>query len=107
MNRFPKPRRRAVLLLAACCAAFAWDLTRPAADQWGAAAAVAAIHAYQRTLAPVLRLTGAQCHFTPTCSHYAEASIRRNGLAAGGWRAVKRVARCGPWTPMGTIDWPD
>ena len=49
---------------------------------------------------------GVQCRFTPTCSHYGEACIRQFGAMRGGWLAMKRVLRCGPWTPMGTDDPP-
>jgi len=82
------------------------DLARAPDRQFLAAAAVTAIHAYQLTLSPIVARTGVRCHFSPTCSHYAEASIRRHGLVAGGWLAVRRVVRCGPWTPMGTVDLP-
>ena len=67
---------------------------------------IAGIHAYQRTLAPVLARAGVRCRFTPTCSHYAEAVIARDGLLSGGWKAARRLARCGPWTPLGTADEP-
>jgi uncharacterized protein len=67
---------------------------------------VSAIHLYQRTLGPLLGAAGARCHFTPSCSRYAEASIGKYGLLVGGWRAAKRIARCNPWTPMGTVDLP-
>jgi len=68
--------------------------------------AIAALHGYQRTLAPLVGRAGVRCRFTPTCSHYAEVVIARDGLALGGWKAAKRVARCGPWTPTGTVDQP-
>ena len=72
----------------------------------GHAMAIGGIHAYQRTVAPLLTLAGTKCRFTPTCSHYAEIAITREGLWAGGWKAARRVARCGPWTPTGTRDEP-
>jgi putative membrane protein insertion efficiency factor len=72
----------------------------------GQAVAVGGIHAYQRTVAPLLTLAGATCRFTPSCSHYAEIVITREGLLSGTWKTAKRVARCGPWTPPGTIDDP-
>ena len=50
---------------------------------------------------------GIQCRFTPTCSQYADAVIATDGAVAGSWRAVKRLARCGPGTAMGTVDEPD
>ena len=68
--------------------------------------AIGGIHLYQRTLAPLASHLGARCRFTPTCSHYAETAIARDGLARGGWKAMKRIARCGPWTAPGTRDVP-
>jgi uncharacterized protein len=68
--------------------------------------ALAGIHAYQRALSPLAARVGLRCRFTPTCSRYAEVVITRDGIVHGGWEAVKRVARCGPWTQMGTRDDP-
>ena len=68
--------------------------------------ALAGIHTYQRTLSPLAARAGIRCRFTPTCSRYAEAVIARNGVVIGGWKAVRRIARCGPWTPAGTRDDP-
>src|ERR1700691_437860 len=68
--------------------------------------ALAGIHAYQRTLSPLAVRAGLRCRFTPTCRRYAEVVIARDGIVRGGWKAMKRVARCGPWTRMGTVDDP-
>jgi putative membrane protein insertion efficiency factor len=68
--------------------------------------ALAAIHGYQLTLSPAAARIGLRCRFTPTCSRYAETVIARDGVVRGGWKAVRRVARCGPWTAPGTIDPP-
>jgi len=70
------------------------------------AVTLSAIHAYQHALSPLAMRAGIRCRFTPTCSRYAEAVIRRDGVVAGGWKALKRVARCTPLTPMGTPDTP-
>ena len=67
---------------------------------------LAGIHGYQRVLAPVAARAGIRCRFTPTCSRYAEVVIARDGVVAGGWKAINRIARCGPWTPQGTRDEP-
>lgn len=72
----------------------------------GQTIAIAAIHGYQQRLAPLAARAGARCRFTPTCSRYAETVISRDGVTRGGWRALKRIARCGPWTSMGTRDEP-
>jgi putative membrane protein insertion efficiency factor len=61
---------------------------------------------YQRTLSPLASAVGIRCRFTPTCSRYAEVVIARDGLVRGGWKAITRIARCGPWTPYGTRDEP-
>jgi hypothetical protein len=70
------------------------------------AIAIGAIHAYQHTLSPVAARAGIRCRFIPTCSRYAEMVIRRDGVVRGSWESLKRVVRCGPWTPDGTIDLP-
>ena len=64
------------------------------------------IHGYQRFLAPEAARIGLRCRFTPTCSRYAEVVIEREGVIRGGMKALERIARCGPWTPAGTIDPP-
>ena len=68
--------------------------------------ALAGIRTYQHTLSPLAARAGLRCRFAPTCSRYAEVVIARDGIVRGGWKAVKRVARCGPWTQMGTRDDP-
>src|SRR5439155_24452608 len=67
---------------------------------------LAAIHAYQHRLSPLAARAGIRCRFEPTCSRYAEAVIRRDGVLRGGWTSIQRVARCNPLTPAGTRDEP-
>jgi len=82
----------------------AMDLNRPPTKQLSARTAVTVVHAYQavghRFFPP------GQCRFSPTCSVYAEVVIRERGALDGGWLTVKRLLRCGPWTPEGTKDPP-
>ena len=68
--------------------------------------ALGSIHAYQRLLSPVADRIGVRCRFAPTCSRYAEVVIARDGVMRGGWKALARIARCNPFTPMGTRDEP-
>ena len=84
--------------------AIALDLRRPVEAQWTTAAAVGSIHLYQATLSPLYGKMGVRCRFTQTCSHYGEEAIKKYGLAKGGYLASKRILRCGPWTPAGTVD---
>ena len=98
-------RRRLVLLLSgALVAAVGLDASRLPERQVTTALAVKAIHVYQNTLSPVFDRCGLHCRFRPSCSHYAEVSLSRHGIVSGSWRTLKRVTRCGPWTPLGTID---
>ena len=46
-----------------------------------------------------------RCKFYPSCSNYAATAIRRHGLK-GLFMAVRRIARCHPWT-LGGIDYVD
>ena len=80
--------------------------SKQAAEDISARAMLAGIDLYQATLSPVAGKAGVRCRFEPTCSHYAEAVIRRDGALVGGGRATWRVLRCGPWTPAGTVDQP-
>jgi uncharacterized protein len=97
---------RWLVVLAVALILVTLDLFRAPDRQLGVRVATGAIHVYQRQGAPLLNRVGVRCRFTPTCSHYAEASLKRHGLLRGGVRSAKRLARCGPWTPMGTVDPP-
>ena len=63
-----------------------------------AAIALAPIWVYRRLISPVMPRT---CRYYPSCSAYAEEAIRTHGVVRGGWLAVRRLARCHPWTPGG------
>lgn len=56
------------------------------------------IRLYQLCISPFM---APHCRFTPTCSQYAREAISRHGACAGGWLALKRLARCHPWGGMG------
>lgn len=71
-----------------------------------AAVAVDAIHAYRAFASPVLTKVGVRCRFQPTCSRYAEEAIQKYGVFAGSVKTGRRLLRCTPLTPMGTVDLP-
>ncbi|MDA8016634.1 MAG: membrane protein insertion efficiency factor YidD [Thermoanaerobaculia bacterium] len=82
------------------------DWTRPPDKQWTAKALLAGIDLYQTHLSPGLQSAGVRCRFSPSCSHYGRGAIRSKGALGGGLRTAWRIARCGPWTPTGTVDPP-
>jgi putative membrane protein insertion efficiency factor len=68
--------------------------------------AVDAIHAYQTFASPVAARLGIRCRFQPTCSRYAEEAVKKYGVFEGSLKTGRRLLRCTPLTPMGTIDLP-
>jgi uncharacterized protein len=72
---------------------------------FGTRPALYAIDLYRAHVSPHLR-GFVVCRFTPSCSMYGRQSIAKYGLIAGGVRTAWRIARCGPWTPLGTRDEP-
>jgi putative membrane protein insertion efficiency factor len=56
--------------------------------------AIFLIQLYRHTISP-LRLP--TCRFTPTCSQYAVEALAEYGLVRGGWLAMVRLLKCGPW----------
>lgn len=70
-----------------------------------ARASILLIRGYRALLSPdtgLPRVLGmrrtATCGFYPTCSVYAQEAIEKHGFFKG-WRlAVRRIARCHPWS---------
>jgi hypothetical protein len=56
------------------------------------------IRIYHAVVAPFL---GPCCRFTPSCSAYAEESLRKNGAWSGGTSALRRLCKCHPFHPGG------
>jgi uncharacterized protein len=61
-------------------------------------ALLAAVRFYQRAVSPNL---SPRCRFVPSCSEYAAEAIEVHGALRGGWLALRRLLRCGPWHPGG------
>lgn len=59
------------------------------------------VRGYQALIRPLL--VGA-CRFQPSCSEYAVEALRMHGPWRGGRLALRRLARCTPWSRCGGID---
>jgi putative membrane protein insertion efficiency factor len=57
-----------------------------------------AIRLYRRYVSP---LTPQRCRFEPTCSAYALQAVSERGAVVGTALALRRIARCHPWSPGG------
>ena len=95
--------RTAALLLAVVIAVH--DFAVPHGRGFAARGALFVIDEYRQHISPHLR-GRVTCRFQPTCSAYGREAIAKYGFLRGGGKAAWRIARCGPWTPQGTIDKP-
>lgn len=59
---------------------------------------IALLRLYRAFISP---LYGQVCRYHPTCSAYALEAVTRHGSLRGSWLAVRRLARCHPWSPGG------
>ena len=53
---------------------------------------------YQYSISPLI---GANCRYTPTCSHYSIDAVKKHGPLKGGWLSLKRFLSCNPWGGSG------
>lgn len=57
---------------------------------------------YRRVISPVVHTVSvSQCKYLPTCSEYAYVAVVRHGWLRGGWLALRRLARCHPFSRGG------
>lgn len=54
---------------------------------------LALIRCYKLLISPYFY---GSCRFVPSCADYASEAVLRHGALAGGWLALKRLARCHP-----------
>ena len=69
-------------------------MSRGAVGSLAARGAIFLIELYRHTVSPMRLPT---CRFSPTCSQYAVEALTEHGLIRGGWLAVVRLLKCGPW----------
>ncbi|MSR30142.1 MAG: membrane protein insertion efficiency factor YidD [Gemmataceae bacterium] len=59
---------------------------------------VGMVRFYQVAMRPLLPSV---CRYYPSCSAYFIEAVGKYGPLSGGWRGIKRICRCGPWTQGG------
>lgn len=72
--------------------------------QWMTAPIIWLLRFYQICISPLKPPT---CRFHPACSTYAIEAFRRHGLWRGAWLALRRVAKCHPFSSGGFDPVPD
>jgi len=98
-------RKFRVIALAIFILVVVHDFAVPHGRGLAARGAVLVIDEYRAHISPHLK-GRVVCRFEPTCSAYGREAIHKYGFAKGGAKAAVRIARCGPWTKMGTRDLP-
>ncbi|MCU0293371.1 MAG: membrane protein insertion efficiency factor YidD [Thermoanaerobaculaceae bacterium] len=86
-------------------AAIGYDLTRPPPQQLTARLLAGVVRVYQVAI-PTIRPLRGHCRMSPNCSEYARRVLHDHGAVRGSWLALRRLLRCGPWTPERTRDLP-
>jgi putative membrane protein insertion efficiency factor len=56
------------------------------------------LKAYRALISP---LYGQVCRYHPSCSAYALRAVQDHGAVRGSWLALRRLARCHPWSAGG------
>jgi hypothetical protein len=59
---------------------------------------IGGVRLYQLFLSPLL---GRNCRFTPSCSAYFIAAVKKYGALEGAARGIWRIGRCNPFNPGG------
>jgi len=65
---------------------------------------LAAVRMYQMFFSALMP---SACKFYPSCSQYAADAVQLHGARRGSWLALRRLARCHPFTPGGVDLVPD
>ena len=59
------------------------------------------VRLYRATLG---RFMGGHCRYEPSCSQYMLDAVAKHGAMRGGWRGLKRIARCHPFAKCNRHD---
>lgn len=63
------------------------------------------IEFYQKYISKLISKFGYHCRYYPTCSEYTKQAIKKYGIVKGGFKGIKRILKCNPFS-KGGIDYP-
>jgi len=66
---------------------------------WAVRIELGLIRFYRTCISPLKKYPC--CRYIPTCSQYAEEAVAKYGVIRGTWLAIKRLARCHPFSAGG------
>lgn len=59
------------------------------------------IKGYKKFISPILKFSGINCKYYPSCSEYMMQAIQKYGSIKGIYLGIKRLIRCHPFTKGG------
>ena len=59
------------------------------------------IEFYQRHISPIIKSTGINCKYYPSCSEYMKQAINKYGCVLGILKGIKRILKCNPFSKGG------
>lgn len=59
------------------------------------------LNKYQKYISPIIKSTGVNCKFYPSCSEYMKQAIEKYGCIIGICKGIKRILKCNPFSKGG------
>lgn len=59
------------------------------------------LNKYQKKISPIIRSTGINCKYYPSCSEYMKQAIEKYGCFLGVLKGIKRILKCNPFSKGG------
>lgn len=59
------------------------------------------IEKYKKYLSPIIKATGTNCKYYPSCSEYMKQAIEKYGCLLGILKGIKRILKCNPFSKGG------
>lgn len=59
------------------------------------------LNKYQKHISPIIKSTGNNCKYYPSCSEYMKQAIEKYGCIIGVFKGIKRILKCNPFSKGG------
>ena len=59
------------------------------------------LNKYQKYISPLIKKTGVNCKYYPSCSEYMKQAIEKYGCFKGTFKGIKRLLKCNPFSKGG------
>lgn len=59
------------------------------------------IKGYKKYISPIIKSTGTNCKYYPSCSEYMKQAIEKYGCIKGVTKGILRILKCNPFSKGG------